>query len=87
MLRDLSVMSQLISEIRIGVKSLDLRWGVRNMSAEGSLMGGVGHRLELLGLRFGILRLRYEINVLGKSTVELDLGSLSYFRNHIGVIV
>ena len=80
-------MSQLISEIRIGVKGLDLRWGVRNMSAEGSLMGGVGHRLELLGLRFGILRLRYEINVLGKSTVELDLGSLSYFWNHIGVIV
>ena len=37
-------MSQLISEIRIGVKGLDLRWGVRNMSAEGSLMGGVGHR-------------------------------------------
>lgn len=80
-------MSQLISEIRIGVKGLDLRWGVRNMSAKGSLMGGVGHRLELLGLRFGILRLRYEINVLGKSTVELDLGSLSNFRNHIGVIV
>ncbi len=80
-------MSQLISEIRIGVKGLDLRWRVRNMSTEGSLMGGVGHRLELLGLRFGILRLRYEINVLGKSTVELDLGSLSYFWNHIGVIV
>lgn len=87
MLRDLSVMSQLISEIRIGVKGLDLRWRVRNMSTEGSLMGGVGHRLELLGLRFGILRLRYEINVLGKSTVELNLGSLSYFWNHIGVIV